>query len=123
MRPFIATLLKCNKCNSEELGRVCPAKVQRISMPAYLPDVSGLKSYQDFLMDLIESVPKVGRNLIDISEADLYLFMECNLDDAAMESLKVVELLYGIDIVEGTLQCTGCDAVRRIENSILFYEE
>lgn len=126
MRPFVATLLKCNKCNSGELGRMCPTKMKKISVPTYTPDVSALKNHQDFLMDLIGSVSEVGGNLIDISEADLYLFVECDSNDAAtQENLKIVELLYGIDIVEGTLCCSspGCNAVRKIKNSILFYEE
>lgn len=77
-------------------------------------------------MDLAESVSRARSTLIDISDADLYLFMECDSDDPkAHENVKMVELLYGIDVVEGSIHCSspGCNATMSIRNSILFCEE
>ncbi|KAM0681788.1 hypothetical protein GINT2_000305 [Glugoides intestinalis] len=122
MRPFLCSLLKCTKCGCIKCPKLIPSEIKQISLPKAFPGILNFKAEQTFLNDLIEYVSKFNKDIIDISEGDLYLFLEAD-DPASQESLKIVELLYGIDVTTGILTCIECGDVKDIKNGILFIEE
>lgn len=122
MRPFLCSILKCQKCGSTHYPKPNPEKISKVSLPAYLPCISEFKEQQNFLSDLIDAISRNHSKVFDISEADLYAFLDSEtiLPD---DKLKIVELLYGIDIVSGTVTCIDCGDTKNIKNGILFCEE
>lgn len=116
MRPFLSSILKCQKCKSEKFQKIEPEEIKKVPLPAYFPKIEEFKEEQDFLRDLIDSVSRKHSKTIDITEADLYTFLES-------ESEKINELLFGIDVVTGTVTCIECGDIKNIKNSILFCEE
>ena len=124
MRPFICSLLKCNSCGSESIPRATIEKYTKIKLPSYHPNIQQFRNEQAFISDLIEDISKnrnsvCTENPIKISEEDLYIFMESADPN---DELKIVELLYGIDIIKGNITCSQCGVVRSIEEGILRYE-
>lgn len=122
MKPFLCSILKCDKCNSSDSFRITPIEVSKVPVPATLPKVSDFKTKLEFLSELTNSISKIGQNLIDISDVDVQLFLETE-DFTSEEHLKIVDLLYGIDITTGSITCINCDNVKNIRNGILIYNE
>lgn len=122
MRPFLCSLLKCTKCGCVKCPKLIASEIKQISLSKAFPGIEAFKSEQSFLNDLIENVSKFNKDIIDISEADLYLFLEAE-DPASQETLKIIELLYGIDVIDGIVTCIECGTTKDIKNGILFIEE
>lgn len=122
MKPFLCSILKCDKCNSSDTFRIVPTELSKVPVPASLPKITDFKAKLDFLSDLISSISRIGRNLIDISDADVQIFLETE-DFTSDEHLKIIDLLYGIDITTGSISCVNCNNVKDIRHGILIYNE
>jgi len=116
MRPFLVSVLKCPQCNSCNYHKISPTRVTRIEVPQVAPDVSPFRNSQDFLLDTVESIAGAEGDKPAISEADVYEFMS-NAGDKC-----VIDLLLGVDVLEGSIFCVDCKAEKKIKNSILFME-
>lgn len=122
MRPFLCSILKCDKCDTTEPFRITPTEITKESLPKCLPKAGEFKEKLAFLSDLIDSISRIGRGIIDIDEADLQLFLETE-DFESAEHLKIIDLLYGIDVKTGVITCSNCNSVKNIRNGILIYNE
>ncbi|ELA42136.1 uncharacterized protein VICG_00777 [Vittaforma corneae ATCC 50505] len=122
MRPFLCSILKCQKCGSTQYPKLNPEEVFKVALPAHLPSISKFREQQSFLSDLIDVISKNHGKIFDINEADLYAFLEPE-NATSIENLKIIELLYGVDIVAGTITCVDCGDTKNIKNGILFCEE
>lgn len=120
MRPFIISLLKCTKCGSTNIPKLNPIEIKKTVLPAHIPQIDNFKNEQILLLDLIESICKVDGSILDITEADAYNFTENEISDESTQ--KIIELLYGIDVIKGNVVCTDCGEEKDIRNSILFCE-
>jgi len=120
MRPFLCSLLTCTKCSTVKCQKLSPVAIKAVSLPKHIPSVSGFKKEEGFLSDLIATISKSHSKVLDVCEADLYAFMESTGED---ESRKIVELLYGLDVITGTVVCVECGETKNIRDGILFCEE
>lgn len=116
MRPFLLSRLRCNKCGSSRLPRLIPCSVENVPMPAAAPSLAFYKDKTGHLMELVESISRIKQGVVDADEASIYEFAD-GTDERAVSSL-----LYGVDVVEGSICCTECGDEKSIRNSILFCE-
>lgn len=117
MRAFMSSILKCCKCKSEEIQRINPREIRKTSIPEVCPSIKEFREQRDYLFDLLESLNK-SKNDLEVNEADLYEFFE----DPNSSDDKIKILLYGIEIVNGSVTCSSCGNEKKIENGILFCE-
>lgn len=120
MKPFVAGLLKCNKCESTELPHIAPTKIQKIDYKGTTPSISDYINKQDYLLNLLSSMSELKDLNFDLSEADIYTFCETEGNEG---SDAVIKLLFMYDIIEGSLICSNqeCQCEHQIKDSILRY--
>lgn len=122
MRPFLCSILKCDKCDCKEPFRITPTEISKEMLPKCLPKITEFKERIPFVSDLIDSITRIGRGVIDVDESDLQLFLETD-DVSSAEHLKIIDLLYGIDVKTGIITCNNCNSTKNIRNGILIYDE
>lgn len=114
MRPFVCTLLKCQKCGSTHCPKLTPEEVVQISLPACLPHLADLRTEGAFLEDLVGTMTQGHNRILKVNEADVYAFVEEGAEEG------IAELLCGVDVIRGTVACVDCGEVRQIRDGILF---
>jgi hypothetical protein len=112
MRLFLLSKLKCIKCKSTEMPILNPKSACKLTAPVNYPSIEQYLELKDHLLDLIETVSKL--RVMDVSEADLY-------EEEGEQKIK--EMLYSVDIKEGSVICAGCKDERKIKEGILYIEE
>lgn len=122
MRPFVCSLLKCAKCESVKPQKLAPVDITKVAPPSCVPRIADFRKEEDFLKDLVDTLSKINSEIIDIDEADIYAFLESNDNEMAAVS-KIVEALYGVEVITGSVTCIDCGEMKSIRNGILYYEE
>lgn len=117
MKPFVCSLLKCKTCGCTDLFRPVINQVTQSQHPPLNIDISGFRKYPEFLINLIDSIQHLRTVSLDVVESDVYLFVE----DGIQEVDKIINLLTGYDITEGSLICPNpeCGVEFPIKNNIL----
>lgn len=117
MRPFLLSYLKCTKCGSTSPPKLAPRAIEKTAMPNTVPSLKFYNAHSEHLMDLVDSLSTLKGGVIDVDEADVYGFL-----DGADEA-PIARLLYGIDVLGGSVSCTECGDEKQIKDGILFCEE
>jgi hypothetical protein len=120
MRPFLCEILQCDKCKASKSFNLNPQEIVRVNCNYNnLNNFEIDNSYQDFMIDLINQLKSTNQNIIEIDEIDVQLFFE----EKSAITQKIAELLFGIDVKTGDLECKNCQNKKNIRNSILIYDE
>ncbi|KAI5173210.1 hypothetical protein PAEPH01_1866 [Pancytospora epiphaga] len=113
MRPFLMSCLKCSKCGSSQLPKLQPVSIEKVPSPATPPSLEFYKDKADHLVELVESISRIKQGVIDVDEANIYEFVDNGEEEV------IASLLYGVDVIEGSIFCVDCGDKRSIKNSIL----
>ncbi|ADM12049.1 uncharacterized protein Eint_081170 [Encephalitozoon intestinalis ATCC 50506] len=115
MKPFLLGLLKCKRCSFT--SRLVPRceKVKRSSIDGNAKIFNKhtfTENGGERLKLLVESLQGFFGNLL--SEQEIGSFVEDPDDDE-----RIKELLFGVDVVEGSLTCDECGLIYPIRDSIV----
>lgn len=109
MKPFLIGILKCKNCPFTSKLHVEASEVKELDPEEYeVLDLEVLKKEDG---DLISKIVECF-NINEITQEDVREFCKS-------ENTKVSKLLFGTDIVSGSLTCEDCKTVYPIRESIL----
>ncbi|KAL6121820.1 hypothetical protein NUSPORA_01191 [Nucleospora cyclopteri] len=114
MKAFVLQFLKCRKCNSTKIHKLNATKSIEIDFNNNNSDhlLKRIQERENFENDLIN----ISENFKNFSEGDIYEFVE---NPTAKSIEKIKKMLFGIEIVEGSIFCAECNYESKITDGIL----
>lgn len=114
MKPFLISILKCNKCDSNEYLNIFVEKTEEIEI---YDDLDFLNEHiNKFYIDKGKILKNIIKNLSvsNLTEKDCDLLI--NGDDSKIK--EFLKVLLGYEICEGYLECSNCSVKFIIKDRI-----
>ena len=89
-----------------------------ILKPSIIPSIDAFKDDYGNLIDLSEIIHTFDENKQPITTHDWNRFKTGTRNEEIHN--KLIDLLFGVDIIEGNLICLDCDGKNEIKDGILF---
>ena len=117
MKPFLLWHLQCTKCKSTSIpnlivNELCTSK----DIPKYTP-LENLKLDSASLIRLLDSLIDNYQFDLNITQDEIHDFI--NSGSNSPFTSKICELLYKVDVIDGSVVCVDCENVLGIKESIL----
>ena len=87
--------------------------ISQYNIPSSPLDISSYRDDPEYVTDLVNSLSAHRPEWIEMDEADVEEWLAGGNDE------KMLNLLYGVDIQKGALQCGQCGTEYSIKDSIL----
>lgn len=110
MRLCVTAFLRCVKCKSNKMPTISIKHANKVEIPCGAINPSSLNINSAHLCHLFDVVSSARIDGCDIHESDLY----------EEDEQKIKELLYGVDIMNGSAICSDCHNELQIKDGILF---